>query len=451
MNPRARTFTAVLIAAGVTAAIVSTAHGEGPVPSLCGVAKAVDRILKCEAGAASAGEPGSAEQPGSAQEPTAPATSNAAAAAAASATLYTAPPRLTPTRPAYLPDELVVHFRAGTPPGRISAAFASVNATVERRIPQLGVYVVHVEPGTRDRARASLDAYAAVEVAERNPVVNAFATTPNDAHWSLQWGLRAIGLPDVWDKTRGSARTLVAVLDTGADRSHPDVGSAIVGGLDVLGGGSGTTDPSGHGTSVSGIIAARTNNAVGEAGVCWVCRILSVRILDANGAGTADVAAAGIVKAVDRGARVVNLSFGGPAQAKVLADAVAYAASKRAVVVASAGNQGVTTPMYPAAYPGVISVGGVNERGALYPWSNRGPWVRVNAPGCNVATALRGTYENFCGTSGAAPVVAGVVALALSAKPASSPAKVLAALVGTARGPQHVIDARAALLRLGIR
>jgi subtilisin family serine protease len=449
MNSRTRTLTAVLLAAVVAAAAGSTARGEGPVPSLCGVAKAVDRILRCQGPVAASQQPGSAEQPGSAQEPTEP--SAAAAAAAASAALYTSPPRQTPTRAAYMPDELVVQFRAGTPPARIHAAFASVHATVERRIPQLGAYVVHVDPGSRERVRASLDAFAAVEIAERNPVLHAFATTPNDVHWSLQWGLRAIGLPAVWDRTRGSARTLVAVLDTGADRTHPDVGSAIIGGVDVLGGGSATADPAGHGTSVAGIIAARTNNAVGEAGVCWVCRILSVRILDAKGAGTADVAAAGIVKAVDRGARVVNLSFGGPAQAQVLADAVAYAASKGAVLVAASGNQGVTTPTYPAAYPGVISVGGVNERGALYPWSNRGPWVRVSAPGCNVATALRGSYENFCGTSAAAPLVAGVAALALSAKPSVSPAKVLDALARTARGPTHQIDARAALLRLGIR
>jgi subtilisin family serine protease len=451
MNPRTRTLVAVLAAVAVAAASGSTARGEGPVPSLCGVAKAIDRILHCQAGAA---QPAPAsEQPGSAQEqePNETAASNAAAAAAASATLYTSPPRQTPTRATYTPDELLVQFRAGTPPARIRAAFASVHATVERRIPQLGVYVVHVDAASRERVRAELDAYAAVDVAERNAVYHAFATTPNDAHWSLQWGLRAIGLPAVWDRTRGSARTLVAVLDTGADRSHPDVGSAIVGGLDVLGGGSATADPAGHGTSVAGIIAARTNNAVGEAGVCWVCRILSVRILDAKGAGTADVAAAGIVRAADRGARVINLSFGGPAQAQVLADAVKYAGSKGAVLVAAAGNSGVTTAMYPAAYDGVISVGGVNERNGLYPWSNRGPWVRVTAPGCNVATALRGTYENFCGTSAAAPVVAGVAALALSAKPALSPAKVLDALVRTARGPTHVIDARAALLRLGIR
>jgi subtilisin family serine protease len=138
--------------------------------------------------------------------------------------------------------------------------------------------------------------------------------------------------------------------------------------------------------------------------------------------------AAGIVWAVDHGARVVNLSLGGPGDSPQLAAAAAYAVHKGAVVVAAAGNSGTTVPFYPAADPNAISVAGTTAADRAYSWSNFGSWVDVAAPGCNIAPVLGGGYGNFCGTSSAAPVVTGLVALEASLVPNATPGEIQSAL-----------------------
>jgi subtilisin family serine protease len=191
-------------------------------------------------------------------------------------------------------------------------------------------------------------------------------------------------------------------------------------------------DDEGHGTAVAGIIAARTNNHEGQAGLCWVCSIMPVKVLDSRGSGKTATIAAGIVWAADRGARVINMSLGGPAGSMAMQAAVEYAVTKGVVVVAAAGNSGSDTPFYPAAYTGVLSVGGTTSSDTRYSWSNFGGWVLLTAPGCNTAPDLGGGYVEFCGTSSATPVVTGIAGLALSLMPAASPAQVAAALEQTA-------------------
>src|SRR5439155_6352116 len=144
------------------------------------------------------------------------------------------------------------------------------------------------------------------------------------------------------------------------------------------------------------------------------------------------VIAAGIVWATDHGAKVINLSLGGPGTSVELTNALAYATGKGVMVVAAAGNSGTTTQFFPAADPRAISVAATTVTDRRYSWSNFGPWVRMAAPGCNVAPILAGGYGTFCGTSSASPVVAGLVALELSAVPAATPQQVEQALVGAA-------------------
>jgi len=243
---------------------------------------------------------------------------------------------------------------------------------------------------------------------------------PSDPFWSQAWSLRALKLPDVWPSASGAPATVVAVIDTGVDPAQPDLAGALVPGADTLDSGTGTADDNGHGTAVAGVIAARSDNRIGVTSVCGTCAVMPVKVIGASGFGDAAHIATGIVWATDHGARVINLSviLDGPQQS--VEDAVRYAHDRGVVVVAAAGNGSGLDPTYPAAYPEVISVAAAQEDGSLYPWTQRGPWVDVAAPGCSPSTARGGDYTMFCGTSSASASVAGVVALALSVVPTAS-------------------------------
>ena len=179
-----------------------------------------------------------------------------------------------------------------------------------------------------------------------------------------------------------------------------------------------------------------------------------MKVLSATGEGSTAALARGLVWAVDQGARVVNMSLGGPGTTQTLADAVRYAAGRGVVLVASAGNEGTTTPNYPAAYPEVLSVAATTPAKTLYAFSNRGDWVRLAAPGCNPASFPAGAYMLFCGTSSSAPLVSGVAALALSLRPTATKAMVDAALeraakpIGEAGVRYGQVDALGTLLAL---
>jgi subtilisin family serine protease len=231
---------------------------------------------------------------------------------------------------------------------------------------------------------------------------------------------------------RGSPQVVIAVLDTGAAPDHPDLRGRLVAGFDFVNGDSDPSDDEGHGTASAGVIGANTDNGEGQAGLCWTCSLMPIKVLDAEGGGDSSSLAAGIVWAVDHGARVISMSLGGEGTTQTLADAVRYAARKGVVLVAAAGNEGTSNQMYPAAYPETLSVAGTTQSDALYSWSNFGSWVQLAAPGCNTAPFIDGRYVNFCGTSSATPLVAGLVGLALSARPGATKADVEQALRSTA-------------------
>ena len=304
--------------------------------------------------------------------------------------------------------------------------------TAVRTIGDLGVTVVQMPPDRRDATLARLDASRVVALVERDAVLERLDTTPNDTDWPSQWGLRRIDLPAAWDRTRGSSAVVVAVLDTGVDGDLPDLRDAVVPGYNAVSPLAPPADDNGHGTSVAGVIAARTNNDQGIAGICWTCSVLSIKVLGADGTGDTALVATGIVRAADAGARVISMSLGGPADDQTLDAAVAYALGKGAIVVAAAGNNGASAPFYPAAIPGVVSVAATDATDHLYSWSNFGSWAQVAAPGCNAAPSTQGDYVMFCGTSSATPVVAGLLALLVSEQPAASSDAVVRALEQTA-------------------
>jgi subtilisin family serine protease len=327
----------------------------------------------------------------------------------------------------FVPGRLIIKFEDDARPEAVQRVLAGLDGELEAQVDPLDVHVVDVPPAQTNEALAEAAASPAVEYVERDAAVRSFAT-PNDTLWGEQWGPLMVDGPEAWNAATGSPGIVVAVLDTGIDGTHPDLQSSLVPGYDFVNGDSDASDDQGHGTASAGIIAARTNNGRGQAGICWRCSLMPVKVLDANGSGSTSVVAAGIVWAVDHGARVISLSLGGEDSTQTLSDAVAYAVGKGVILVASAGNSGNSNLNYPAAYEGVIAVAGTTATDELYSWSNFGPWVHVAAPGCNVAAYLNGEYVNFCGTSSAGPIVAGIAALALSAKPAASRAEIENAL-----------------------
>ena len=239
---------------------------------------------------------------------------------------------------------------------------------------------------------------------------------PTDPGWPQEWGLSQIGAPAAWQVSSGSKPVVIAVIDSGVDPAQPDLQGALVPGADFVDSTGSTADQYGHGTMVAGVIAARPDNGLGGAGICWTCRVMPIKVLGADGSGTSVAIAQGIRYAADNGASVISMSFVLSGPDAGVQSALAYAHSRGVLLIAAAGNSGTDQPTYPAAYPDVVSVAAVDPSGALYPWSTHGTWVTLAAPGCAYTTAMGGGFvSNFCGTSAAAPLVAGLAGLALSA------------------------------------
>ncbi len=243
--------------------------------------------------------------------------------------------------------------------------------------------------------------------------------TPNDPILDQQWSLRTIQAYEAWDITTGSA-IVIAVLDTGVDAQHSDLQGQILSGYNAFTGGNDSQDDNGHGTGVSGIIAANTDNGIGVAGICWGCKILPVKVLDSQGSGNDAILSAGIRWAVDNGARVINMSLGGSNEGQTLRDAVDYAASRGVLMIAASGNErseGNPTS-YPAAYESVIAVGATDTDDVVTNFSNTGAYLDLTAPGVHLATTTPGNqYRSTSGTSFASPYIAAAAGLAMSLRP----------------------------------
>jgi|tagenome__1003787_1003787.scaffolds.fasta_scaffold20982597_5 subtilisin family serine protease len=269
------------------------------------------------------------------------------------------------------------------------------------------------------------------------------AASPNDPLWDAAWGLRAAGAPAIWRPGNGSARTVVAVLDTGVDPTQPDLVGALVPGWNALTSTADTKDDFGHGTEVAGVIAARAGNRIGAAGYCPGCAIMPVKVLDSGGRGQSDRIAAGIDWATNHGADVINLSLVLTSPDATVSKAIANAVAHRVLVVASAGNDGGTQPRYPAAEPGVISVAAADPSSNIYTWSTTGRWVSVAAPGCNETGTTAHTFTEFCGTSSATAAASGLIALALSR--GALPGEIRAALPPHTGASPPLLEGRALL------
>ena len=277
-------------------------------------------------------------------------------------------------------------------------------------------------------------------------------TYPSDSGGSLitttEDNLVAIGAPAAWTVTKGAGQ-VVAVLDSGADASHPDLVGKIRHDVNVCtddpacGPASDLSDGLGHGTHVTGILAAETDNDIGVASLGWDVKVDEYKVLDSQGVGnTADVATA-IYEAVGAGDRVINMSFSNyacpvdPSQCGPDPDeeaAVEYALAHNVVVVAAAGNDGVDSPTYPASYPGVLAVAATDDRGVVQPYSEWGRAANIAAPGLNIVSTWNdGSYRVASGTSMAAPQVSAAAALLIAHDPSLSGPQVTGLLESSAR------------------
>ena len=328
-------------------------------------------------------------------------------------------------------DALLVRLKPGVDPAAAASLFASSGATEVGRLDQISTRVINGH-GQAPAAlqRRLLDSPLVASVEEDGTA--SVTLTPTDPLWSNEWYASKVKAPAAWDTTVGAGGPVIAVLDTGIQFHHPDLDGRVLAGWDFVNDDSNPWDDNGHGTMVAGVAAGAGMNDVGIAGMCWRCKILPVKVAGSHGTLTWSNAIAGILWATDHGADVINMSFGSLSGSAALADAVNYAESHGVVVVAAAGNEGNTSKFYPAAYPGVLSVAATTNTDALYSFSTRGSWVTLAAPGCTWTTQRDSTWGSFCGTSAAAPVVAGTAALYIAAHPGAMRSEVQYAIRSTA-------------------
>lgn len=416
--------------------------------------------------------------------------------------------------PRYVPGEVIVEFRRQLPAGAQERIARSVDGQVRHLIPGLNQQVVTLSSSVDPLAASErLSASPGVIAAEPNWIYEPLEVIPNDPAFDDQWGLSNTGqthaiadpppassqgvadadadVSDAWSVTQGSPETVIAILDTGVDLSHPDLspnlwvntGETAANGIDDDGNGyvddiDGydflSNDPSpqdnavGHGSHVAGIAAAAANNAIGGAGVCPACKLMILRAGSDNGFPF-DATLEAIVYAVENGADIINMSLGGPIWSKLLRKALASAGDNGVLVVAAAGNSARDNdvlyylpggdpfaPDYPASYdlPNIISVAASNDLdrygyltgcdltggGAECSFTNWGHTsVDLAAPGVDIlSTYVSGGYATLTGSSMSAPFVSGVAGLVLSQNPSYTPLQVKNAILNAVDHPQDL-------------
>jgi type VII secretion-associated serine protease mycosin len=263
------------------------------------------------------------------------------------------------------------------------------------------------------------------------------------------WPLRRLRPDLVWPLTEGAGVT-VAVIDSGVSDDHPALAGQVLAGQDLVAGGSAKCDSVGHGTIIAGIIAGRPTASSGFHGMAPQARILPLRVLDSADRSFDQALPKRIAQAIriatDRGASIINLSLT-TVPVPELADAVSYAIAHDVVVVAAAGNDGSSQsgqPDYPAAYPGVLAVAGIDENGNHVQTSSSGDYVDIAAPGLQIAgpAPQGGGYalEPSGGTSFAAAYVSGVAALVRAYWPGLRGPQVVQRILRTADHPANGWD-----------
>lgn len=393
-----------------------------------------------------------------------------------------------------VPGEIIVKFKAETTAEQKEQSLAEVGAAELSSIDELNAKLATLAPEEVAEALAELGMDPRVEYAEPNYVIQMYqsdeARRSNDPELWLQWGLdntgqvieaqsglpgADIGAAQAWALSTGSPEVVVAVIDSGIDFGHPDLGGSAIDnprmwknpgetcygcmadGLDNDGNGitddwrgwdfvhesENPLDENGHGTHVAGIIGATGDNGVGIAGVNWQVTIMALKIFGESGLGETDAGARAVLYAAQKGADVINASWGGWAPSQTLRDAITIAGQQGVLFVAAAGNDGFNTDLFghfPSgmAEPTIISVAATDNQDQLAGFSNYGlRSVDLGAPGVDVyslwlSNSIESPYRYASGTSMASPHVAGAAALVKARFPDATPLGVKALLLSTA-------------------
>lgn len=344
---------------------------------------------------------------------------------------------------------------------------AKAGSRIKRAFTLVPVHSVKITKGRSLKEVAAI--YAAdpdVAYVEPNYKVHAMAV-PNDPQYGSLWGMPRIRAPQAWDKTTGSTNVVVGIIDTGIDRSHPDLaanmwvnpgeaGSLSTNGIDDDGNGyvddwrgwdfvNNDNDPfddNSHGTHVAGTIGGVGNNSIGVVGVNWTVKMVGLKFLDAGGSGYTDDAVDAVQYAATKvsGVRLTSNSWGGGGYSQALKDAIDAAAAAGQLFIAAAGNASSdndANASYPSGYTcaNIIAVASITSAGSLSGFSNYGATtVDIGAPGSEIlSTVPGGGYDTKSGTSMATPHVSGAAALLWSLDPSLSWMAIRDAILDSAR------------------
>ncbi|GGH40674.1 S8 family peptidase [Paenibacillus segetis] len=263
--------------------------------------------------------------------------------------------------------------------------------------------------------------------------VHAPSSPSKDRSPDIPWGVKRIEAPDVWPLSTGQ-QIRIGVIDTGADYGHPDLRSSLARGINLLNRFTLPHDDNGHGTHIAGTIAA-SGGSQGIIGVAPRSLIFPVKAFDHNGSAYVSDIILGIDWCVRNHMNIVNMSFGMRTKSVSLQNIIHKAHEANIVVVASSGNDKKNRAIdYPARYPQTISVGATGKDGRVAPFSNRGPYIDIYAPGEKIYSSwLGGGHREMNGTSMATSHVSGAIALLLALKPELTPDQIKRRLRRTAR------------------
>jgi len=317
----------------------------------------------------------------------------------------------------YAADELLVMQKAGVSKTAAMKAIHAAGATIIGEIEPLRVKQLKVPAQARDKVMAALAKNPNFSFVENNSLAEATAI-PDDERYPSQWHLPIMHASAGWDLCTGSYGVPIAIIDSGVDPDHPDLADKLIPGYNFVANNQDTHDVYGHGTAVAGSAAAIGNNSIGVSGVAWDNPIMPLMVLGSdNLASYYDIAEA-IIYAVDHGAKVINISFGGPSSSYTVQNAANYAWDHGAVICASAANYNTSTPYYPAACDHVVAVAATDSADRKASFSNYGDWIDITAPGVSILTTSNGGgYGYWSGTSFSSPIACGLAALVMSANP----------------------------------